>query len=81
MKNSNETHRPFSYSTKEPGSSDIFYTILYARFDRVALELRSQLCTFENSINCDEISFDPHSFSELLKGLWSVIMLHKRSAV
>ena len=28
-----------------------FYTILYARFDRVALELRSQLCTFENSTN------------------------------
>ena len=35
-----------------------------ATFDRVALELRSQLCTFENSINCDEISFNPHSFCE-----------------
>ena len=38
-----------------------FYTILYARFDRVVLELRSRLYTFENSINCAEISFDPHS--------------------
>ena len=36
---------------------------------RVALELRSQLCTFENSTNCNEISFDPHSFSEELKDL------------
>ena len=35
----------------------------------MALELRSQLCTFENSTNCNEISFDPHSFSEELKGL------------
>ena len=39
-----------------------FYTHLYARLDRVALELRSQLCAFEISTNCDEISFDPHSF-------------------
>ena len=30
----------------------------------MALELRSQLYTFENSIKCNEISFDPHSFSE-----------------
>ena len=36
----------------------------------MALKLRSQLCTFENSTNCNEISFDPHSFSEKLKGLW-----------
>ena len=36
----------------------------------MALELRSQLCTFENSTNCNEISFDPHSFSEELKGLF-----------
>ena len=42
----------------------IFYTILHTRFDRVALELRSQLCTFENSTNCNEISFNPHSLSE-----------------
>ena len=55
-------HRPFSYSRKEPGSSDIFIQFLYARFDRVALELRSQLCTFENSTNCNEISLDPNSF-------------------
>ena len=39
-----------------------FYTILYARFDRVALELRSQLCTLENSTHFNEISFDPHLF-------------------
>ena len=39
----------------------------------MALELRSQLslCTFENSTNCNEILFGPHSFSELLKGLGS----------
>ena len=30
----------------------------------MALELRSQLCTFENFTNCNEISCDPHSFSE-----------------
>ena len=35
----------------------------------MALQLRSQLCTFENSTNCNEILFDPHSFSEELKGL------------
>ena len=35
----------------------------------MAIQLRSQLCTFENSTNCNEISFDPHSFSEKLKGL------------
>ena len=38
----------------------------------MALQLRSQLCTFENSTNCNEISFDPHSFSELLKGLLKI---------
>ena len=56
-------NRPFSYSTKEPGSSDIF--IHFIREVRLmALELRSQLCTFEISTKCNEISFDPHSFSE-----------------
>ena len=30
----------------------------------MALDLRSQLCTFVSSTNCNEISFDPHSFSE-----------------
>ena len=30
----------------------------------MALELLSLLYTFENSIKCDEISFDPDSFSE-----------------
>ena len=30
----------------------------------MALELRSQLCSFENSTKCNEISFDPDSFSE-----------------
>ena len=37
----------------------------------MALQLRSQLCTFENSTNCNEILFDPHSFSEELKGLFN----------
>ena len=30
----------------------------------MALELRSQLCTFENSTNCNEKSFDAYSFLE-----------------
>ena len=41
-----------------------FHTFLYMRFDRVALESLSLLCTFENSIKCNEISFDTDSFSE-----------------
>ena len=36
----------------------------------MALELRSQLCTFENSTKCYEISFDLHSFSGKLIGLF-----------
>ena len=40
----------------------------------MVLELRSQFGTFENSTNCNEISFDPHSLSELLKGLlWNLV--------
>ena len=35
----------------------------------MALELRSPLCTFENSTKRNQISFDPDSFLELLKGL------------
>ena len=35
----------------------------------MALELLSALCTFDNSTKCPEITFDPHSFSEKLKGL------------
>ena len=42
----------------------VFYTILYARFDRVALEVPSLLCTFENSSNCIITSFDSDSFPE-----------------
>ena len=38
----------------------------------MVLELRTQLCTFENSTKCNEISFDQHSFSEYLKGLFSI---------
>ena len=41
-----------------------FYTILYARFDRVALEVLSLLCTFENSSKCIITSFDSDSFPE-----------------
>ena len=40
----------------------------------MALELRSQLCTFENSTKCNEISFDLHSFSEWLKGLLRILL-------
>ena len=53
----------------------IFLYKFNMRFDRVALQLRLQLCTFENSTNCNEISFDPHSFSEYLKGLLIKIAL------
>ena len=60
---------PFSYPTKEPGSSDILKLIIYARLDRVALELRSQLCTFENTTKCNEITLDLDSFLAKLKGL------------
>ena len=42
----------------------LFYAILYARLYRVALEVLSQLCTFENSSNCIIISFDLNSFPE-----------------
>ena len=35
-----------------------FYTFLYTRFDRVALELLSLLCTFETSTKCTKVSFD-----------------------
>ena len=41
----------------------------------MALELRSQLCTFDNSANFNEISFDPHLFSEYLKGLFMVLLI------
>ena len=41
----------------------IFLYILYARLDRVALELLTLLFTFENSTKCNEISFDPNSYS------------------
>ena len=34
------------------------YTFLYTRFDRLALELLSLLCTFENSTDCSKISFN-----------------------
>ena len=35
----------------------------------MALEVLSVLCTFDYSTKCNEVSFDPHSFSEQLKGL------------
>ena len=35
---------------------------LYARLDRVALGLLSQLCTFENSAELSKLSFDFDSF-------------------
>ena len=38
----------------------------------MALELLSVLCTFENSTKCNEISFDPESFLENLKGLLEI---------
>ena len=43
--------RPFSYSRKERGLSVIFYIFLYARFDRVTLQLLLLLYTFENPTN------------------------------
>ena len=38
-----------------------FYTFLCTRFDRVALEIKSQLCTFENSTEFSKLSFDSDS--------------------
>ena len=35
----------------------------------MALELRLQFCTFEDSTKCYEVSFDPHSCFEQPKGL------------
>ena len=48
----------------------LFFTVLYARLDRVALEPLSLLCTFENSSECIITSFNSDSF--LLK-----TMLHR----
>ena len=36
----------------------LFDTFLNTRFDRVALELLSLLCTFGNSTKCSKVSFD-----------------------
>ena len=55
---------PLAILQKSLDGAMFFYKILYARLDRVALELRSQLYTFENSTQCNQISFDPYSFSE-----------------
>ena len=33
----------------------------------MALELRSQLCTFENSTKCNEMTFDLDSFFRIAK--------------
>ena len=41
----------------------------------MALEFLSSLYTFKNSTKCDEISFDPHSFLEWLKGLFSPLLV------
>ena len=52
--------RPFSYSTKEPGSSVIFIHF-YTRGSiewRVELEVLSLLRTFENSTKCSKVLFD-----------------------
>ena len=42
----------------------LFYTFLNKTFDRLALELLSLLCTFENSTKCIKKSFDSDSFLE-----------------
>ena len=46
----------------------LFYTFLYTRFDRVAFELLSLLCTFENSTECSKISFDSDILFRRAKG-------------
>ena len=38
------------------------FTLLYARLDRVTSELRSLLCTFENSTKCNKVSFNFDSY-------------------
>ena len=54
-------NRPFRQKSLDRALS---YTISYMRFDRVALEVLSLLCTFENSSNCIITSFDSDSFLE-----------------
>ena len=38
------------------------FLYINAGLDRVALELRSLLCTFQKSTNCSKLSFDSDSF-------------------
>ena len=64
------SNRPFSYSTKEPGSSVIFIHFYTRGSIEWRLGLVSVLCTFENPTICNGISFDPDSFLEWLKGLF-----------
>ena len=52
-----------SYSTKEPGSSDILSLIHF--YTSGLIELLSLLCTLENFSNCMKIPFDSDSFLKL----------------
>ena len=46
------TNRPYSYSTKEPGSSDVFIHFHSQILIEWRLELRSQFCAFEDVDPC-----------------------------
>ena len=47
-------HKPFTYSTKEPGSRVVFIHLY--------LKLQSLFCTFVSSTKCSKMSFDFDSF-------------------
>ena len=60
--------RPFSYSTKEPESSDS--SIYFHTRGWIEWRFLSLLCTFENSTECGKMSFDSDSFQDSQKIYW-----------
>ena len=62
--NNELSNGPFSYSTKVSGSSDIFIQFHTRGSIEWCQSFDRNFCAFENSIKCNEISFDSHSLSE-----------------
>ena len=62
-------NRPFSYSRREPGSSEILMCQVWSSGVTASITIRERrlLCIFENFSECKQISFDLGSFSELAK--------------
>ena len=54
-------NRPFSFSTKEPGSS----AILIPSYTQGLMESFYHYCAHSNSTNCCKISLDPDSFQNI----------------